>query len=74
MNDQAQQKILLNTKEACEYLNLNKDLLLSYRKAGLIRYMKAGRNYLYPVSELNRFVLENVGKEITKDGLIVGEY
>ncbi len=74
MNEQLSNKLLLNTKEACNYLNLNRALLESYRRAGLIRYIKAGRNYLYPINSLNQFVAENTGKEITKDGLIVGEY
>ena len=66
-------KITLNTKEACSYLGINRNLLDSFRRAGLIRYLKAGRLYLYPVVELDAFVNRNVGKEITKDGLVVGE-
>lgn len=73
MNDIYSNKLMLNTEEACHYTGLNRCLLESYRRAGLIRYMKAGRNYLYPVSSLNQFVSENLGKEITKDGVIVGE-
>lgn len=66
-------RIALNSKEACAYLGINRNLLDSFRRAGLIRYLKAGRLYLYPVVELDAFVNRNVGKEITKDGLVVGE-
>lgn len=64
------EKIILNTKEACSYLGLNRNLLDSYRRAGLIRSLKAGRLYLYPISELNAFVSKNIGKEITKEGIV----
>ena len=66
-------KITLNSKEACVYLGINRNLLDSFRRAGLIRYLKTGRLYLYPVAELNAFVERNLGKEITKEGLIIGE-
>jgi excisionase family DNA binding protein len=68
------EKITLNSKEACSYLGINRNLLDSFRRAGLIRYLKAGRLFLYPVSELDAFVHRNIGKEITKEGLIVGEH
>ena len=73
MSDQLSNKLLLNTKEACNYLSINRGLLDNYRKAGLIPCIKAGRNYLYPINSLNQFVSDNTGKEITKSGLIVGE-
>lgn len=64
------EKIALNTKEAIAYTGLNRSLLESYRKAGLIRTVKAGRLYLYPVNELKKFMDRMTGKEISKDGVI----
>lgn len=73
MNELRVETIVLNTAETCEYLRINRHLLDSYRRAGLIRSIKVGRNYLYPVREIESFVERNIGKEITKDGLIIGE-
>ena len=70
MNELNINKIALNTKEACEYLGINRSLLDSYRKCGLIRSIKTGRYFIYPISELNRFINQNLGNEITKDGII----
>ena len=66
-------RITLNSKEACSYLGINRNLLDSFRRAGLIRYLKTGRLYLYPIVELDAFIENNIGKEITKNGLIVGD-
>ncbi len=63
-------KIALNTKEACTYLGINRSLLDSFRRCGLIKSIKMGRLYIYPTSELNAFIDRNMGKEITKDGLV----
>ena len=71
MNELKQEKIALNTKEAVEYLGINRGLLDSFRKKGIIRAIKTGRYFIYPVSELNAFINRNIGKEITKDGLII---
>lgn len=65
-------KTALNTKEACTYLGLNRKLLDTYRRCGLIKSIKAGRLYIYPISELNAFVDRHIGKEITKDGVVFG--
>ncbi len=63
-------RIALNTKDACAYLGINRNLLDSYRRCGLIKAIKTGRFYIYPVSELKAFVERNLGKEITKDGIV----
>ena len=70
MNELKTEKIALNTKEASEYLSINRALLDSYRKAGIIRSIKVGRFFIYPISELNAFISKNIGKEITKEGII----
>ncbi|MBR0461662.1 MAG: helix-turn-helix domain-containing protein [Erysipelotrichaceae bacterium] len=70
MEEQKLSKIALTTKEACEYIGFNRSLLDSYRKAGLIRAIKAGRYFIYPVAELENFISRNIGHEITKDGVI----
>ncbi len=68
----AKDKLAFNTEEACEMLSINRQLLDSYRKGGLIRATKMGRLYVYPKKELERFIDTNIGKEITKDGAILG--
>ena len=66
-------KLAFNTEEACQLLSINRSLLDSYRKGGLIKATKYGRFYVYPKKELERFVDSNIGKEITKDGIIYGD-
>ena len=73
MNGQQNQRIALNTTEAAKYLSINRTLLDSLRKAGTIKSLKVGRLYLYPVSILDSFINDNIGKEITKDGIVIGE-
>lgn len=72
--NQSTSKIALNTPEACEYIGINEHLLNSFRRSGIIRAIKTGRFYIYPVSELDSFINRNIGKEITKDGKILGDY
>ncbi len=73
MNEMNGLRIAMNTKESLRYLGLkDRGILDSYRRAGLIRAVKVGRTYLYPVSELNAFINKNIGKEISKDGIIYG--
>lgn len=67
------EKIVLSSKEACSYLGINRVLLDSFRRAGIIRANKMGRQYYYAIKELNNFIDRNIGKEITKEGLIIGE-
>lgn len=74
MNELNLKKIALNTNEACEYLSINRNLLDSFRNRGLIRAIKTGRFYIYPVSELDRFISQNLGNEISKEGLIYERY
>lgn len=69
----AMDKLAFNTEEACALLSINRQLLDSYRKGGLIKATKYGRFYVYPKKELERFIDSNIGKEITKDGIIYGE-
>ena len=58
------------TKDAIEVMSINRNLLDSFRKAGLIKYFKLGRNYLYPEDEIVIFLKKYLGKEITKEGLV----
>ncbi len=74
MNGQIREKLMLNTKEACSYLGIPRMKLDGLRKVGTIKSLRVGRTYLYPITELHSFVNRNLGKEITKDGLIIGEY
>ena len=71
MSEQFNKRIALNTVEAAKYLGINRTLLDSLRRAGLIKYLKVGRLYLYPVSVLDSFINDNIGKEITKEGIVI---
>lgn len=73
MNELKTEKIMLTTKEACSYIGINRNLLDSFRRAGIIKASKMGRQYYYAVRELNSFIDRSIGKEITKDGLIIGD-
>lgn len=64
-------KIAFNTKESVQILGINRNLLDSYRKRGLIKSVKVGRFYIYPKTELENFINRNLGREITKEGLIL---
>lgn len=66
--------IVYRTEEACQYLKVNRKQLDVLRRSGRIKCVRVGRIYLYPVSCLNDFIERNIGKEITKDGLVIGEY
>lgn len=68
MNDN---KLAFNTKQAVEILGINRNILDIYRKKGLIRCIKIGRNYIYPKSELEQFLKNNLNKEISKEGIIL---
>lgn len=59
------------TKEAVEILSINRNLLDSFRKAGLINSIRLGRNFVYPDEELIKFLDKYLGKEITKEGLVL---
>ena len=74
MEELTNNRIALNTKDACTYLGINRNLLDSFRRCGLIKAIKTGRFYIYPVSELKAFVENNTGKEITKDGIVFDCY
>lgn len=63
-------KVAFNTKESVEILGINRNLLDSFRRKGLIKAIKVGRYYLYPKQELESFIAKNLGKEITKEGII----
>lgn len=67
------EKLAYKTEEACEILGINRNLLDSFRKNGLLQTIKVGRYYIYPKSELERFINKNIGNEITKDGTILSE-
>ena len=67
-------KLAFNTQEACECLGINRNLLDSFRRSGLIRAIKVGRFYIYSKNEIDRFLASNIGKEITKEGTVLVEW
>ena len=65
------EKLSFNTDETCQLLSINRNLLDSFRQKGLIKGIKVGRYYIYSRDELQNFLNRNIGKEITKEGLIL---
>lgn len=65
------EKLSFNTEETCQLLSINRNLLDSFRQKGLIKGIKVGRYYIYSRNELQNFLNRNIGKEITKEGLIL---
>ena len=59
------------TKEAVELLSINRNLLDSFRKAGIITSFKLGRNFVYSEDDMIKFLDKYLGKEITKEGLVL---
>ena len=50
--------LILNTKEACQYLKISRPTYLKYITTGKIRAKKVGRGWRVLKSELNRFLNE----------------
>ena len=73
MNELKTEKLFLTSKEACLYLGINRKLFDSLRRSGRIRSSKIGKQYYFLISELNSFANNSIGKEISKDGLIIGD-
>lgn len=65
------EKLSFNTDETCELLSINRNLLDCYRRKGIIKSIKCGRNNIYPRYELENFLNKYNGREITKDGIVV---
>lgn len=65
------EKLSFNTEETCQLLSINRNLLDSFRQKGLIKGIKVGRYFIYSRNELQNFLNRNIGKEITKEGLIL---
>lgn len=65
------EKLSFNTDETCKLLSINRNLLDSFRQKGLIKGIKVGRYYIYSKNELQNFLNRNIGREITKEGLIL---
>lgn len=55
---------LFTVKEVAEILKTNCDYVHALRKAGILRFIKIG-HYKVRAQELERFLLENEGKDVT---------
>lgn len=60
-----------NTKQACQIMGINRNLLDNYRRCGLIKAIKTGKIFIYPKTEIQRFLDDNLDKTITKEGVII---
>ena len=48
-------KLAYNVKGAADYLGVSKKTIYTLRKAGIIKCIKMGRDYIFPRSELDCF-------------------
>ena len=56
----ADEKKLLNSVQAAQYLNLRPQTLANWRfERRKLNYIKVGRSIKYEISELDRFIAEN---------------
>lgn len=59
------EKLLLNAKELCELTHFNKNDLTLYRRTGLLKAIKKGKKYLYPVKEIEKFIERSMYMDLT---------
>ena len=65
------EKMLLNAQELCEMTHLNKNDLTLYRRMGLLKAIKKGRQYLYPVKEIEKFIERCINMDLTNKYTII---
>lgn len=63
-------EMLYTVKEASQILKCNTDYVHKLRKAGLLKFMKLG-SYKVRKSELERFLAEMEGKDVTNPAKVV---
>ncbi len=56
---------MLTQADIAEILNCNKDNVTMLREVGVLRAIKTGRNYMYSQRELERFMEEYVGLDVS---------
>lgn len=64
-------KLLLNAKELCDMTHLNKNDLTLYRRTGLLKAIKKGKKYLYPMKEVEKFIEISVDMDLTNQYTIL---
>ena len=64
------EEMLYTVKEASQILKCNTDYVHKLRKAGLLKFMKLG-SYKVRKSELERFLAEMEGKDVTNPEKVV---
>ncbi len=57
-------KLSYTEKELEDVLHIKQRQISELRKQGYIRAVKIGRTYVYPTAEINRFLIQNIGKTI----------
>lgn len=68
--DWQMEEMLYTVKEASQILKCNTDYVHKLRKAGLLKFMKLG-SYKVRKSELERFLAEMEGKDVTNPEKVV---
>ena len=58
------EKITYTEKELEDVLHIKQRQISELRKQGYIKAVKIGRTYIYPTTEIERFLAQNLGKTI----------
>ena len=58
------EKITYTEKELEDVLHIKQRQISELRKQGYIKAVKIGRTYIYPTTEIERFLIQNLGKTI----------
>ena len=58
------EKITYTEKELEDVLHIKQRQISELRKQGYIKAVKIGRTYIYPTTEIERFLTQNIGKTI----------
>ena len=58
-------KLTLTTSEVATHLNTSRNLIDILRQEGAITGIKKGNGYIYPVREIERFLTEWIGLDIS---------
>ncbi|MBQ0112295.1 MAG: helix-turn-helix domain-containing protein [Bacteroidales bacterium] len=66
-----EQKLCYTAKELCELTGLNKNNLALYRDMDLLKAIQVGNKYLYPHTEVEKFLEKVTGMNIASKYTII---
>ncbi|MEM9419007.1 MAG: helix-turn-helix domain-containing protein [Planctomycetota bacterium] len=66
--DKPLQHIALDEHDMAIALGIHKNTLMKLRTAGKIPFVRFGRKVAYPVHQVQRWLDENIGRDLTNEG------